>query len=459
MKIRNIESSFVWLHRLADLFIPSLTLYLVIIAYDIEWITRYQNTGGWTGVLMIAFNQFNGLYRSWRGRSLFQDTIILIKSWLLVWALLILLIFMLKISDQFSRFVLSVWFITTPLALILYRTILRSLLTSLFNNNIFTKDAAIYGSGYGSSQLTDILQKNPWLGYRIVDIFDDKPDHKHNTNIAGGIIDLITLAKSGAIQTVYIALPMERGNEIRQLLNGLSDTTVAVKYIPDFFSFDLLNASMATIDGIPIINIYDTPLNDPAKAFVKRLEDIVFTTLILILITPILLFVAILIKSSSSGPIIFKQKRYGLNGTEINIYKFRTMTSLDDGDVIKQATKNDSRITKLGAILRKTSLDELPQFFNVLKGEMSIVGPRPHAVAHNEEYRKIIPTYMQRHLVKPGITGWAQINGWRGETDTLEKMQKRIACDLYYINHWNVWMDIKIIVLTIFKGFVDKNAY
>ena len=438
---------------------PSLTLYIVIVAYDIEWITRYQNTGVWTGIFIVALNQFNGLYHSWRGRSLLQDAVILIKSWLLVWVLVITLIFLLKISDQFSRFVLTAWFLSAPLVLILYRMTLRFLLTSLYENNIFTKNAAIYGSGYGSSQLSDILSKNTWLGYRIVNVFDDSPDSRHNTNIAGGITELITLAKSGDIQTVYIALPMERGNEIRQLLNGLSDTTVTVKYIPDFFSFDLLNASMSTVDGIPIINIYDTPLNDPAKAFVKRLEDVIFSILILFLIIPILLIIAASIKLSSSGPVIFKQKRYGLNGKDINIYKFRTMNSLDDGEFIKQATKNDKRITKLGAFLRKTSLDELPQFINVLKGEMSIVGPRPHAVTHNEEYRKIIPTYMQRHLVKPGITGWAQINGWRGETDTLEKMQKRIACDLYYINHWNVWMDIKIIILTVFKGFTDKNAY
>jgi putative colanic acid biosynthesis UDP-glucose lipid carrier transferase len=207
------------------------------------------------------------------------------------------------------------------------------------------------------------------------------------------------------------------------------------------------------------MNIFDTPLNDPGKAAIKRLEDIILSILILLLVSPLLVFIAIGVKLSSPGPVLFKQRRYGLNGEEIKVYKFRSMTTQDNGAIVKQATKSDPRISKFGSFIRRTSLDELPQFFNALQGRMSIVGPRPHAVAHNEQYRKLVPKYMQRHIVKPGITGWAQINGWRGETDTLKKMEKRIDFDLHYINNWSLWLDIKIILLTIIKGFISKNAY
>ncbi|PIX80383.1 MAG: undecaprenyl-phosphate glucose phosphotransferase, partial [Piscirickettsiaceae bacterium CG_4_10_14_3_um_filter_44_349] len=213
------------------------------------------------------------------------------------------------------------------------------------------------------------------------------------------------------------------------------------------------------LKGLPVISVYDTPLNSSTARMLKRFEDVTLSTLILILISPIMIALAIGVKLSSPGPILFKQKRYGLNGKEIKVYKFRSMTTQDNGATINQATKNDPRITKFGAFIRKTSLDELPQFINVIQGKMSIVGPRPHANAHNEQYRKLVPQYMQRHLVKPGITGWAQINGWRGETETLDKMEKRIEFDLHYINNWSLWFDIKIIILTVFKGFIDKNAY
>lgn len=193
--------------------------------------------------------------------------------------------------------------------------------------------------------------------------------------------------------------------------------------------------------------------------FIKRLEDIVVSFLILILISPLLLIIAILVKSTSKGPILFKQNRHGLNGTIIKVWKFRSMSVMEEGDSVKQATKNDQRVTKVGAILRKTSLDELPQFFNVLFGSMSIVGPRPHAVSHNEYYAERIDNYMLRHMVKPGITGLAQVSGWRGETDTLDKMQNRVKCDLEYIAHWSLWLDIKLIFLTILRGFTQKTAY
>lgn len=228
--------------------------------------------------------------------------------------------------------------------------------------------------------------------------------------------------------------------------------------IPDIFTFNILQSRTEEVNGIPVVPLFDTPING-INMVLKRLEDIIFSFIIILLISPLLVFIALAVKISSPGPVIFKQIRYGMDGKPIKVWKFRSMTVMENDTSIKQATKNDVRVTKVGKILRQTSLDELPQFFNVLTGGMSIVGPRPHAVAHNEQYRNLIEGYMLRHKVKPGITGWAQINGWRGETDTVDKMQKRVKYDLEYIREWSIWLDLKIIFLTIFKGFINKSAY
>ncbi|MCP5078499.1 MAG: undecaprenyl-phosphate glucose phosphotransferase, partial [Psychromonas sp.] len=233
---------------------------------------------------------------------------------------------------------------------------------------------------------------------------------------------------------------------------------VDVHLVPDFFTFNLLHARLTHVGNTQTISVYESPLSGLAS-LAKRIEDLVGATLILCGIAIPMLIISILIKLDSPGPVFFKQKRYGLDGRAIKVWKFRSMTVADNGAVVKQATKGDARITKLGAVLRRTSLDELPQFINVIQGQMSIVGPRPHAVAHNEQYRNLVDFYMLRHKVKPGITGWAQINGWRGETDTLDKMEKRIEFDLEYIRNWSILLDIKIVFLTIFKGFINDNAY
>jgi putative colanic acid biosynthesis UDP-glucose lipid carrier transferase len=228
--------------------------------------------------------------------------------------------------------------------------------------------------------------------------------------------------------------------------------------VPDLFIFQLKQARWTNVGGLPIVSIYESPF-DGMNGWLKRVEDLLLGTAILVVAAIPMLAIAIAIKCTSKGSILFKQRRYGLNGKVVEVWKFRTMTCSDDGDVVRQATKCDARITRLGGFLRRSSLDELPQFFNVLAGDLSVVGPRPHAVAHNEQYRSLIPGYMLRHKVKPGITGWAQINGWRGETDTLEKMQKRVECDLEYVQHWSLWLDLKIVALTIIKGPYSKNAY
>ena len=462
--IRESTSLTVWIHRLLDALTPGLILYIITFSYNTSWTERYQILALLGGLLLLIFNQSAGVYSQWRGRTLFAGFKLILQAWIFTWLALLAIAFLLKDSSQFSRVVLGAWVIITPFALLTYRVILRSLLGKFRLLGWNTKRVAIIGAGDLGQRLGDTLNHAKMLGYMPTAYFDD------NTAIQGNSIDGIPVAGtideflkrkhfSTEFDEIYITLPLRSEQRIKDILNSLADSTVTVKFIPDCFAFDLLHSHITDIGGIPIISVYDSPLNTLTNRAFKRAEDIILSFLILVAISPALLAISILVKTTSRGPIIFKQHRYGLNGKEINVWKFRTMTVTEnEGDII-QATKHDSRFTSIGPFLRKTSLDELPQFFNTLTGCMSIVGPRPHAKAHNELYRTKIPKYMLRHIVKPGITGWAQINGWRGETDTINKMEKRIEFDLYYIDNWSIWMDIKIILLTFIKGFIDKNAY
>ncbi|WP_243398722.1 undecaprenyl-phosphate glucose phosphotransferase, partial [Klebsiella pneumoniae] len=267
-----------------------------------------------------------------------------------------------------------------------------------------------------------------------------------------------TFPKAGSVDRIYIALGAEQSKQIKNIARELTNTTCSVLLVPDLFTFNILQSRTEEINGVPVVPLFDTPLNGINMVF-KRMEDIIVSSIILLLISPILIIISCIVKFTSPGPVFFRQIRYGMDGKPIRVWKFRSMTVMENDSKVVQATKNDVRVTKVGKFLRSTSLDELPQFFNVLFGQMSVVGPRPHAVAHNEQYRSLIQGYMLRHKVKPGITGLAQINGWRGETDTLEKMEKRIEYDLLYIRGWSIWLDLKIIFLTVFKGFINKSAY
>jgi len=345
----------------------------------------------------------------------------------------------------------------------LTRLILRLSLHVIRRSGFNQRKVVIVGAGNVGIKLADNIFNSAELGLQVVGFYDDHTEKKivteqHGLKVLGNLIDLVNDAKLQQIDRIYITLSMRHISYIKQVVRALADSTCSVVFVPDMFSFDLLNSRMGHLKGMPVISIYDTPM-EGANKVLKRIEDFVLSLLILIFIIPILLAIAVAIKLTSPGPVLFQQNRYGIDGRPIKVYKFRSMTAMDNGDKVVQAQKGDLRITPLGRFLRGTSLDELPQFINVLQGSMSIVGPRPHAVAHNEEYRRLIGGYMLRHKVKPGITGWAQINGWRGETDTLEKMQKRVDFDLNYISNWSLIWDLKIIFLTIFKGFINKHAY
>jgi putative colanic acid biosynthesis UDP-glucose lipid carrier transferase len=274
----------------------------------------------------------------------------------------------------------------------------------------------------------------------------------------GGLSSLASYVIENGISEVYITLPLGSQPRIVALLEQIQGTTASLFYVPDVFGISIIQGRLQDIDGIPVVGICETPFTG-TNELLNRVSDIVLASIILLLITPVLIAVAIGVKLSSPGPIIFKQRRNGLAGEEIIVYKFRSMRTVDDGEVVMQATRDDARITRFGALIRRTSLDELPQFINVLQGRMSIVGPRPHAVAHNEEYRRLIKAYMVRHKVKPGITGWAQVNGLRGETETIEKMQARVEYDLEYLRNWSLVFDLQIIAKTVRLVFFDRKAY
>ena len=411
--------------------------------------------------VLVVFQMIGGItdfYRSWRGVKISAELTLILKNWSL--SLLLTLGFASLVPDfDISFHIFAQWYLIVVIGLVGCRSSIRLGAGMLRNLGYNTRRVAVVGSMPAGINLLKGFLEEPWLGFVVKGIYDDqKASNYEGVPYAGSLSQLVQDAREGKIDRIYIALGMSDESKIKSLVSQLTDTTCSVLLIPDLFTFNILQSRTEEINGVPVVPLFDTPLNGINMVF-KRLEDIIVSTIILILISPILLMIACAVKFTSPGPIIFRQIRYGMDGKPIKVWKFRSMSVMENDDKVVQATKNDVRITTVGKFLRSTSLDELPQFFNVLFGQMSVVGPRPHAVAHNEQYRSLIQGYMLRHKVKPGITGLAQINGWRGETDTLEKMEKRIEFDLLYIRGWSIWLDLKIIFLTVFKGFINKSAY
>ncbi len=450
--------------RLFDIGLVGASLWLSSLIYDGRWDEFYLITLLSAVGLFVLFSHLHNLYSSWGITSLRQQAVKIWVVWLLVVLGLLLLGYATKTSETYSRLIMMTWFLITPLVLVIWRIILKQILGYLYRGGKYTRSVAIVGARELGAQLARSIINGPWMGLKPIGFFDDRspvgsrPLVNDPLPIIGNFDALLKLAREGGVDVIYIALPMKAEERIKKLVGGLSDTTASVYLVPDFFMSDLMKSRWSNVGSLPAISIFETPFYG-VDGVVKRIEDFILATIILVLIALPMLLIAIGIKYSSPGSIIFKQNRYGLRGDKIEVWKFRTMTVSENSGHLVQAKKYDSRIYPFGAFLRRTSLDELPQFINVLQGRMSIVGPRPHAVVHNEQYRKLISGYMLRHKVRPGITGLAQIEGWRGETDTLDKMQRRVEYDLAYIRRWSVWFDLKIIFLTIFKGFINKNAY
>ncbi len=406
----------------------------------------------------------NNLHQPWRGANLMRLVYKVFLSWILVVAILAVLGYITKTSSTFSRKVVLTWMMLVPFALVAIRLEVYWGLRWLRRQGHNTRTAVIAGAGDLGRRLAKNVMETPWLGMRLLGFFDDRvagevgvePDRRFP--VLGNLDDMIDYVRQYQVRMVYLALPLRAEDRLREVVEALQDTTASVYLVPDIFVFSLLTANLTDLRGIPLVSLWETPFFG-INGWLKRAEDLVLASLILLVVSPVMLLVALGVKLSSPGPIIFKQRRYGLDGREFIVYKFRTMRVCEDGPQIAQATPDDRRVTPWGRFLRRTSLDELPQFINVLQGTMSIVGPRPHAVAHNEYYRRLIPGYMLRHKVRPGLTGWAQVNGWRGETETLEKMEKRVEFDLDYLRRWSLFFDLKIILITIFRGFRDSHAY
>lgn len=447
--------------RFSDILIIIMGFYLVCF---FNALTFQTSDAMMTLISLVIFQMIGGItdfYRSWRGVNFSTEFILILKNWTLS-SLIALGLLSLNTAFEFKLILFMQWYLIVNAGFFICRLFIRIISGLMRKLGYNTRNVAVVGTLPAGINLLKSFNEEPWLGFVVKGIYHDEPYNElsnyGDVPYGGGVDKLIKEARAGKIDRVYVAMNMKDESKIKNIVSQLTDTTCSVLLIPDIFTFNILQSRTEEINGVPVVPLFDSPLNGINMVF-KRLEDIIVSFIILVLISPILLVIAIAVKTTSKGPIIFRQVRYGMDGKPIKVWKFRSMTVMENDDKIIQATKNDVRVTKVGRFLRSTSLDELPQFFNVLFGQMSVVGPRPHAVCHNEQYRSLIQGYMLRHKVKPGITGLAQINGWRGETDTLEKMEKRIEYDLLYIRGWSIWLDIKIIFLTVFKGFINKSAY
>jgi putative colanic acid biosynthesis UDP-glucose lipid carrier transferase len=386
----------------------------------------------------------------------------LTMAWFGVVATLLLLGYMAKVSSIYSRRVLMAWFILTPAFSIAMWTLLRSWLRYIFLKTGTASTVVVAGVNNVSRLLANNMQQHQEYGLQFRGFFEDRSAGRlgdsHEGALLGKLRDLPDYVRKNHIDTIFIAIPISNVERTQTLLDDLKDTTASIYFVPDIFVVDLIQSRSDEVSGIHVLALCETPFYG-WRAVLKRLSDIVLASTILLLAAPAMLVIAAAIKATTSETVFFRQRRYGLGGEEIIVYKFRTMTTSDDGKDVKQASVDDSRVTPVGRILRRYSLDELPQLFNVLQGRMSVVGPRPHAVAHNEEYRKLIKGYMVRHKVSPGITGLAQVSGCRGETVTVEDMERRIHYDIKYLREWSLGLDLKILTKTVMSMVSDRQAY
>jgi putative colanic acid biosynthesis UDP-glucose lipid carrier transferase len=448
--------------RVLDPLIVMGSLYLATLAFG-------EPFSGYCLVLMIlaffissAVYQQIDPYRTWRsGRMLAyaRDTVF---GWCLTLAVLYFLGSASGMTYYYDERVLLAWAVATPLTILASHIAVRFATGGRKHHAREMRSVVVVGANDAGIKFAAVCERHPNLFMQVQGFFDDRGDRRQPPGLRhpmlGKMAEVAAYVRRKNIKMIFISQPVSAQPRIRQLVDELKDTTASVYFLPDVYVFDLMQARFDTVGGMPVIAISETPFMG-FNSVLKRGTDVVVSTLALVLLAPLMVVIALAVKLGSPGPVLFKQRRYGLYGEEIFIYKFRSMTVLDDGPTIVQARADDRRITRIGHFLRRTSLDELPQFINALQGRMSVVGPRPHAVAHNEEYRKLIKGYMLRHKVKPGITGWAQVNGLRGETVTLDKMEARIRYDLDYLRNWSLWLDLWIILKTVKVVLTRENAH
>lgn len=399
-------------------------------------------------LMLLVFSR--RIYRSWRVNDLGVMLRSVVSGWLGAVGIVLVWLFLTKSSSELSRAWFVGWVVGTLGVLCLQRLAVYGGLHWLRRKGYNFKTVVLVGVGPTSEHVQQALAQSAWSGLRVLATLPPE-----------ALASFIAAQRSQRqqIDEVWLCLPVGDKAGIFATLEVLRHSTANIRLVPDMFALRLINHGVSEVVGIPMLDLSASPITGEVR-LIKALQDRMLGALILLLISPVMLAIALAIKLTSRGPVLYQQLRHGWNGEEIWVYKFRSMVvHAEQHGQVTQAQKNDTRITPLGAFLRRTSLDELPQFINVLQGRMSIVGPRPHAMAHNKHYQELVPGYALRHKVKPGITGWAQVNGFRGETDTLDKMEKRVEYDLYYIENVSLGLDLKIIVATVFKGFIHKNAY
>lgn len=384
------------------------------------------------------------------------------SAWVSVLAILGLCGYATRSLHLFESRSLIVWACTVPVLQFIVVQAGRHVLRMRARESTLRRPALIVGANALGARVAVSLNRREIDGYDFIGFAEDRTQDRCHADtlsrILGKFDDLPEIIQRHRVRDVFIALPLSMQPRIVRMLGSLQDSAVSIHYVPDVFGVSVIQGRMSSLDGVPMVSLLESPFQG-VNGLIKRVSDIALSLIILLLISPVLVAVGLAVKLTSPGPVIFKQRRHGLDGEEIVVYKFRSMTATDNGPVVKQAQRNDPRITKVGAFIRRTSLDELPQFINVLQGRMSIVGPRPHAVAHNEHYRQLIRAYMVRHKVRPGITGWAQVNGLRGETDTVDKMAARVDYDLEYLRNWSLGLDLRIILRTAGLTMFDRHAF
>jgi len=386
----------------------------------------------------------------------------IVGSWITVTCVLLLVGYATDTYKFFNTEAVTLWLVISPLLHGLVAATGHIWLRQRARKEHARRRALVIGAGELGVRVANMLRQRSAVGHDFIGFVEDRDLERcpasARHDVIGGMQQVQDIIRERGIRDAYITLPLGSQPRISRLVSALQDSAATLYFVPDVFGVNVIQGRMRNLDGVPVVGLLESPFIG-TNALLKRASDIVISSLILVLIAPIMLAIAIGIKRTSPGPVIFKQRRHGLDGREIVVYKFRSMTTQDNGPVVQQATRNDPRVTPFGAFLRRTSLDELPQFINVLQGRMSIVGPRPHALAHNEQYRELIKAYMVRHKVRPGITGWAQVNGSRGETDTTDKMAERVRLDIEYLRNWSLGLDLRIIARTAGLTLFDRNAY
>jgi putative colanic acid biosynthesis UDP-glucose lipid carrier transferase len=448
--------------RLSGAIVTIVTLHLCMWIYGVPLTDAYQALTIIAALLALILLPGTQVSEIRPDTNFWNNSVSVISRCVLLVGILLILGYATKTSSIYSRKLLFTWMLVTPPLVTLAQTIIQGWILKIRASSNRKKRFVVVGANELGTTIARKIIGNSRFGLSFDGFFDDRSADRlrgaDEFELQGHLRDLPNYVRSKSIDLVLITLPLRNIQRVAELLDEIHDTTASVYYVPDIFVFDLIQCRTDDIDGVPVIALCETPFYG-TSGLIKRFSDICIAATFLVVTFPILLGIAAAIKLTSPGSIIFKQRRYGLDGREIVVYKFRTMTVSEDEYVVKQATKDDDRITKIGGILRKYSLDELPQFINVLQGRMSVVGPRPHAVAHNEEYRKLVKGYMIRHKVNPGITGLAQIQGFRGETASIDDMRHRVECDLEYLRNWSLALDLRIILKTVTVIWNDEMAY